>query len=110
MRKHGFEDFHAFVKRTQDEPEWFWDEAVKDLGIDFFQPYDKVLDASEGPQWPRWFVGGTVNLTYNTVDRHAANGEAGEPFGDHVGGRGGSDAHAHVRGARRPRSTGSRTA
>ena len=73
MRKHGFEDFHAFVKRTQDEPEWFWDEAVKDLGIDFFQPYDKVLDASDGPQWPRWFVGGTVNLTYNTVDRHAAN-------------------------------------
>ena len=72
MRRHGFDDFHAFVKRTQDEPEWFWDEAVKDLGIDFFQPYDKVLDASEGPQWPRWFVGGTVNLTYNTVDRHAA--------------------------------------
>ena len=30
-----------------------------------------MLDASRGPAWPRWFAGGTVNLTHNCVDRHA---------------------------------------
>ena len=76
MRKHGIADFHELVARSQDDIEWFWDAAVDDVGIDFFTPYDKVLDGSRGPAWPRWFVGGTVNLTYNCVDRHA-EGERG---------------------------------
>ncbi|HYN36017.1 MAG TPA: AMP-binding protein, partial [Actinomycetota bacterium] len=71
MRAHGIDDFFELVERSQDDIEWFWDEVVKDLGIDFFKPYTQVLDASAGPQWPKWFVGGEVNLTYNCVDRHA---------------------------------------
>jgi len=79
MRKHGIEDYHDLVRRSQDDIEWFWDEAIKDVGIDFFEPYEKVLDVSEGPQWPRWFSGGKVNLTYNCVDRHAAGELAHAP-------------------------------
>lgn len=71
MRAHGIDDFFELVERSQDDIEWFWDEVVKDLGIDFFKPYTQVLDTSAGPQWPKWFVGGEVNLTYNCVDRHA---------------------------------------
>ena len=78
MRRHGIEDFHALVRRSQEDIEWFWDAVVEDLGIDFFTPYTDVLDPSAGPEWPRWFVGGTVNLTYNTVDRHAASDLAGK--------------------------------
>jgi acetyl-CoA synthetase len=71
MRKHGFDDYKAFVKKSQDDIEWFWAEAIEEAGIEFFKPYSQVLDVSEGPQFPRWFVGGTINLTYNCVDRHA---------------------------------------
>jgi acetyl-CoA synthetase len=72
MRKHGIDDFHDLVRRSVDDIEWFWQAAIDDVGIEFFMPFDKVLDASGGPAWPRWFVGGTVNLTYNCVDRHAS--------------------------------------
>jgi acetyl-CoA synthetase len=77
MRRHKIGDFHELVARSQDDIEWYWNAAIDDLGIDFFKPYERVLDDSRGPQWPTWFVGGTINLTYNCVDRHALNERAG---------------------------------
>ncbi|HET7482968.1 MAG TPA: AMP-binding protein [Actinomycetota bacterium] len=79
MRKHGIDDYRDLVARSQDDIEWFWQAAIEDVGIDFFTPYDKILDASKGPQWPLWFLGGRINLTYNCVDRHAASTRAGDP-------------------------------
>ncbi|MFP5351026.1 MAG: AMP-binding protein [Actinomycetota bacterium] len=79
MRKHGIDDYHELVQRSQDDIEWFWQAAIEDVGIDFFEPYTQILDDSEGPEWPRWFVGGKVNLTYNCVDRHAAGSLADAP-------------------------------
>jgi acetyl-CoA synthetase len=79
MRAHGISDFWELVRRSQDDIEWWWDAAIKDLGIDFFTPYDKVLDDSKGPQWTTWFPGSTVNLAHNTVERHAASELAGSP-------------------------------
>ncbi|MGH2730626.1 MAG: AMP-binding protein, partial [Actinomycetota bacterium] len=79
MRRHGIDDYHELVRRSQDDIEWFWDAVVKDIGIEFFEPYSKVLDASEGIAWPKWFVGGKVNIAHNCVDRHATSARAGKP-------------------------------
>jgi acetyl-CoA synthetase len=79
MRRHGIEDFWELVERSQSDIEWFWNAVVEDLGIDFFTPYSRVLDVSEGPAWPKWFVGGTINLSHNCVDRHAASHLAHNP-------------------------------
>jgi acetyl-CoA synthetase len=79
MREHGIPDWRTLIARSQDDIEWFWDAAVEHLGIEFFQPYERVLDASRGPEWARWFVGGTVNLTHNCIDRHAATAAAERP-------------------------------
>jgi acetyl-CoA synthetase len=79
MRRHGIDDYGELVRRSQDDIEWFWDEVVKDLGIEFFEPYSTVLDASGGIEWPKWFVGGKVNIAHNCVDRHAASGRAAQP-------------------------------
>jgi acetyl-CoA synthetase len=76
MREHGIADWRTLVARSQDDVEWFWDAAVRHLGIEFFEPYRQVLDVTRGPEWARWFVGGTVNLTHNCVDRHAAGSAA----------------------------------
>lgn len=78
MRRHGIDDYWELVRRSQDDIEWYWDAAIEDLGIEFFTPYRQTLDASGGPAWPRWFTGGTINLTYNCVDRHAASDRAGD--------------------------------
>jgi len=79
MRKHGIDDFHALVKRSQDDIEWYWNAAIEDLGIDFSTPYEQLLDTSEGIAFAKWFVGGRINLVYNTVDRHAASATAARP-------------------------------
>ena len=73
MRKHAIEDFHDLVKRSQEDIEWYWDAAIEDLGITFSTPYEKILDVSDGIPFPKWFVGGRINLVYNTVDRHASS-------------------------------------
>jgi acetyl-CoA synthetase len=73
MRAHGIVDYFDLVRRSQDDIEWFWEAAIEDLGLEFFKPYAHVLDDSRGPEWPRWFTGGSINLAHNCVDRHAAS-------------------------------------
>ncbi|MDQ3957413.1 MAG: AMP-binding protein [Actinomycetota bacterium] len=76
MRRHGIESYRDLVARSSSDIEWFWAAVVEDLGIDFFEPYETLLETSGGPQWPRWFTGGSINLVYNCVDRHAASERA----------------------------------
>src|SRR5436190_10890576 len=71
MRANGIATYDELVKRSQDDIEWFWDAAVKDLGIEFYEPYERVLDSSQGVPWARWFTGGSINLAHNCVDRWA---------------------------------------
>jgi acetyl-CoA synthetase len=71
MREQGIDDWRQLHARAQDDIGWFWDAVVKHLGIEFFTPYERVFDDSDGPMWTRWFGGGTINLTHNCVDRHA---------------------------------------
>lgn len=58
MRKHGIRTVEDLIKRSIDDIEWFWDAAAKDLNIEWFKPYEKVLDTSKGIEWARWFIGG----------------------------------------------------
>src|SRR5687768_7876624 len=70
MGGHGVADIDALRHRSVAEPEWFWDAVVHDLGIQFSNPYDRVLDTSNGIPWATWFVGGRLNLSLTCLDRH----------------------------------------
>lgn len=48
-------------------PQEFWAEKAK--AIDWFKPFDKVLDDSNPPFY-KWFAGGELNISYNALDRH----------------------------------------
>jgi acetyl-CoA synthetase len=76
MRAHGVGSIDELRRRSVEDMEWFWDAVVKDMGIEFTTPYERVLDNSGGIAWSKWFVGGRVNLTHNCVDRHAMSGRA----------------------------------
>jgi acetyl-CoA synthetase len=54
----------------------FWEKQARQLSWE--KPWDEVLDWSN-PPFAKWFVGGTLNVAYNCVDRHV---EAG--YGDQV--------------------------
>jgi acetyl-CoA synthetase len=71
MRAHGIDTYDDLIRRSQDDIEWFWDAVVTDLGIEFYEPYERVLDVSDGIPWAKWFVGGRINLAHNCVDRWA---------------------------------------
>ncbi len=72
MRLHNIPSYQEFYARSVDDPEWFWGAVVRDeLELEWFHPYDRVLELPDGPAWPRWFVGGEFNYVANAVDRHA---------------------------------------
>ncbi|MEK6831620.1 MAG: acetyl-coenzyme A synthetase N-terminal domain-containing protein, partial [Thermoproteota archaeon] len=47
----------------------FWEKQAKN--ISWFSTWKKALDWS--PPFARWFVGGTINASYNTLDIHQQN-------------------------------------
>ncbi len=70
MLTHGIKDYDELVTRSVDDIEWFWDAVMKDLGIEWYRPYKKVMDTSKGIQWTRWFADGKINIVHNCLDRH----------------------------------------
>jgi acetyl-CoA synthetase len=76
MRRHGIARYHDLVARSTSDIEWFWNAVIEDLGIEFYHPYNRLLDMSGGMPWSRWFVGGRVNLVHNCLDRHVRAGQS----------------------------------
>lgn len=66
----GLDSFAALYDRSIKDISWFTEELIKFLDLKFDQPYQQVLDLSRGIQWPRWCVGGKLNITYNCLDRY----------------------------------------
>jgi acetyl-CoA synthetase len=74
MQRLGFSDREAFLRFSREEPERFWDESMREMRVEWFEPYRQVLDASRGPEWAHWFVGGRLNIAHNCLDRWADSG------------------------------------
>ena len=72
LRRAGSRDYQALVRRSWEEPDWFWPLVVDDLGLEFARPWEHVLDTSRGPEWATWFDGGRVSIPHNCVHRWAA--------------------------------------
>ncbi|MBI2207180.1 MAG: acetate--CoA ligase [Candidatus Rokubacteria bacterium] len=79
LRATGVKDVAALHRRSVDDPEWYWDAVVRDLGIRWTRPYTRVLDDSRGPMWPTWFPGGQLNFADNCLDRHLDDGRGDKP-------------------------------
>ncbi len=72
MQRLGFSDLDAFLRFSRDEPERFWDEIMREMRVEWFQPYSRVMDLSRGPEWSEWYLGGKINIAYNCLNRWAA--------------------------------------
>jgi propionyl-CoA synthetase len=59
-----YADFH---NRSLNERDAFWSEQAQ--LVDWHTPPQQVCDYSN-PPFAKWFVGGTINLCHNAVDRH----------------------------------------
>ena len=73
VRRAGARDYRDLVRRSAEDPAWFWPLAVEDMGLEFSTPWERVLDDSRGPEWTTWFVGGKVSIAHNCVHRWAVS-------------------------------------
>jgi acetyl-CoA synthetase len=71
MRRAGVADYRELLRRSADEPDWFWPLVVEDLDLEFSTPFERVYDSSRGPEWTTWFVGGRTSIARNCVHRWA---------------------------------------
>ena len=79
MKRHGIATYDELIARSVADIRWFWRAALDDLGVEWANPYTQVLDDSQGFPWCRWFVGGTLNIVHNCLDRHIRDGFADKP-------------------------------
>jgi acetyl-CoA synthetase len=70
MHLHDIRDFDELLRRSTQDVAWFTEAVLKFLDIRFEQPYTQVLDLSRGVAWPRWCVGGMLNIVYNCLDKY----------------------------------------
>jgi acetyl-CoA synthetase len=79
MRAQKIDSLEELQRRSVEDPEWYWDAVVRDLGVRFTRPFTRVLDTVRGVQWPRWFPDGLLNFTDNCVDRNIDGGRGDQP-------------------------------
>jgi acetyl-CoA synthetase len=60
----------SIYDRAEADPEGFWAEQAE--RISWFRRWDTVMDWN--PPWVTWFNGGTLNASYNCLDRHVEAG------------------------------------
>jgi acetyl-CoA synthetase len=83
MRQHGLESFGALMQRSIGDAAWFTGAVLKFLDIQFYEPYTKVVDLSNGIQFPKWCAGGKMNIVHNCVDKWR-KAEGGMPLREAV--------------------------
>jgi acetyl-CoA synthetase len=79
LRFCGLDSFKALHRRSVEDVAWFTGRVLNFLGVEFDRPFGRILDLSRGIQWPRWCVGGALNITRNCLDRHLQTGRATLP-------------------------------
>jgi len=70
MKLHGIENFGALMKHSTEDVAWFTDALLKFLNIEFYEPYEQVVDLSKGIAWPQWCVKGKMNIIHNCLDKY----------------------------------------
>ena len=76
MSQHGIKDFAELMSRSTQDVAWFTDAVLKYLDIQFYEPYSKVVDLSEGIHFPKWCVDGKMNIVHNCVDKRQSSADS----------------------------------
>ncbi len=64
-------EYQRLYQASVNEPDTFW-AAQAERFVTWFSPWTRVSDCDFGEGRIRWFEGGTLNVSYNCLDRHLA--------------------------------------
>ena len=79
MRAVGVSTLEELWEFARQDIASFYDRIVRELRLDWFTPYERVVDLSRGKPFARWFVGGSYNASFNCLDRHVGAGRGDQP-------------------------------
>ncbi|HME88718.1 MAG TPA: AMP-binding protein [Chthoniobacterales bacterium] len=71
MKEHELASFEELMRKSTTDIAWFWDNVLRELDIQFSKPYLAIVDLGEGKPWPKWCVGGEMNIVHNMLDKYA---------------------------------------
>ena len=74
MERHGFKSYGDLVRRSTEDPRWFWGNLPGWLELEWFREPTEVYDTSRGVEWTRWYINGRINVSYNVLDRVVKRG------------------------------------
>lgn len=77
LRWTGEPTLDALQARAVTDPGWFWGAAADDIAVAWTRRPRTILDASGGPAWARWWIGGTFDWSWAAVEPRAAREPAG---------------------------------
>ncbi|PYK37630.1 MAG: AMP-dependent synthetase [Verrucomicrobia bacterium] len=71
IERHALGSYDELMRRSTTDIAWFWDTVLRDLGIQFYKPYSRVVDLVGGKPWAHWCVDGQMNIVHNLLDKYA---------------------------------------
>jgi len=72
----GMAAYQSLCKQADEDYEGFWAKLAREL-VSWKTPFTKVLDSSNAPFF-KWFEDGTLNVSYNCLDRNVEAGKGGK--------------------------------
>ena len=69
----SFDEYEALYKQSMDDPDGFWLGRTKEL-LTWFKEPTIGSDSDLSKPEVKWFEDGTLNVSYNCLDRHLTNG------------------------------------
>lgn len=71
MDREKIDTYEALVRKSTDDIAWWWSACEKELHLEWFNEYSRVIDTSQGPERASWFLNGSINLVHNALDKIA---------------------------------------
>ncbi len=71
IEKHRLGSYDKLMRQSTSDIAWFWDTVLRDLEIQFYKPYSRIVDLTEGKPWAKWCVDGEMNIVHNLLDKYA---------------------------------------
>src|SRR5450631_3450026 len=72
FREHALLNDAAVYEQAARDPQAWWVAQAEEL--EWFKPWERVLD-DDDPPFYKWFTHGTLNVSYNCLDRHVLAGK-----------------------------------
>jgi acetyl-CoA synthetase len=69
MVRYGIATLDELHRKSITDLEWFWQAVLQELAIEFYQPYERIVDMSQGIAWAHWCVGAKMNIVHNCLDK-----------------------------------------